>query len=886
MASEPHPLRLRVSLRLIRVACALAPGGRREKLKAQWEAELLHRWQRVGGPDDLHPGRPGRSGPPPAQEFLLWSLGAFQHAWYLFRTEYTMDSIWQDVKYGIRSLNRSRGIIAIAILSLAIGIGANSAMFSVVDVFMLRPLPYPESDRLHMVWVNNPERGFSRVGFTAPDFQELREQSETMALAATQTGVFNLSGDLEAQRLRGTYVTPGFFNVLEVQPALGRAFTADEGIPGNERVAVISHELWQGRFGGDPELVGRDIILDGLPHTVVGVMPPHFWFRFPGQDVWAPLAFTGEETREVFYLGVLGRVTSGHTREQAVDEGNRILGRIAAEYPETSAGHRAAFESLHENVFNEGFRSGSLISTVAVAFLLLIACANVANLLLTHAAGRDREVALRGALGAARSRIVRQFLTEATIVAGMGGLLGIGFAVIGIRGLISIMPQGFPRVHEIGLSPRVLFYTVAVTMLTGIIFGLAPALQSSKSNVTGALKEGGRGGTGSRGGRLRKGLVVAEVAMALVLLVSSALLVKGFRQVRLGDMGFDRSDVLAMRVLLPQAQYPDTAAVNDFYLELASRLRALPGVEGVGGTTSLPAQGNSMTYYVLGDEDWNDQNARRLVSFRYLLPGYFDAMDIPVLRGRGFQKEDRVGTDRVAIISESVAQRHWPEGDPIGQRINTGLYPREIIGVVADTREAGLQGGTADMVYFSALQTQRGFMEWAIEASVPLTTLFEPVRAQVRELDSTIPAYDVMTLDALIDEGLGGNLIMAKIMSAVALIALILALGGVYGVMGYSVSQRTQELGIRMSLGAQRRNVMGMVVRQGTILALIGIIVGLGAALVVTRGLSFFLFGVSPFDPTTFTAVSLILFSASVAATVLPARRATRVDPVVALRAE
>jgi predicted permease len=457
---------------------------------------------------------------------------------------------------------------------------------------------------------------------------------------------------------------------------------------------------------------------------------------------------------------------------------------------------------------------------------------------------------------------------------------------VGIRALISIMPAIFPRVHEIGLSPRVLLFTAAVTTVTGILFGLAPALQSRASNLTAALKEGGRGGTGSRGGRLRKGLVVAEMAMALVLLVSSALLVQGFRAVRLGDMGFDASDVLAMRILLPESQYPDTASANEFYLELASRLRTLPGVAEVGGTSSLPAQGINNTWYVLGDQDYEDQSLRRIVNHRWILPGYFGAMDIPLLRGRKLQDTDRFGTPLVAVISESLAQRHWPDDDPIGQRIKTGVATREIVGVVADTREATLDGATPEIIYFSALQNRRTFMEWAIEATVPLATLVEPVRAQVREMDSTIPAYDVMTLDALIDRGMGGNLIMAKIMSVVALIALILALGGVYGVMGYSVSRRTQEMGVRMSLGAQRGNVLAMVVRQGAFLALVGIAVGIGTALVVTRGLAFFLFGVSPFDPLTFGAATVVLFVAGVAATFFPARRATRVDPVVALRVE
>lgn len=797
-----------------------------------------------------------------------------------------MDSILQDLKFGVRSLNRSRTIITIAILSLAIGIGANAAIFSVVDVFMIRPLPYPDSDQLHLIWIRNPERGIGRASFTAPDFLDLQSESRTMSLAATRHGVFNLSGDFEAERLRGVYVTPDFFGVIGVHPVQGRGFTPEEGVPGNEQVVVISHELWEGRFGADPWMVGKSIVLDGLPYTVVGIAPPHFWYRTPDLDVWTPLAFSGEESRGRHYLSVLARIRDGFSVEQAREEANQIIGRIAQAYPESSAGHQATFQTLHENVFNEGFRSGSLISSVAVAFLLLIACANVANLLLTHAAGREREVALRGALGAARSRIVRQFLTEAILVASVGGVLGIGFAVLGIRGLIGIMPQEFPRVHEIGLNGRVLFFTAGITILTGIVFGLVPALQFSKSNLTDPLRDGGRGGTGSSGGRLRKLLVVTEVAMALVLLVSSALLVQGFRKVRLGDPGFDSEDVLAMRTLLPEAQYPDTSAVNGFYLQLSSRIRTIPGVRAVGGTTLLPAQGNDNTWYVVDEEDYDDQHARKVINFRYLLPGYFEAMDIPVLQGRGILESDRPGDALVTVISQSVAERNWPGENPIGHRITTGLLSRQVVGVVANTREATADESDTDMAYFSALQARTGFMEWAIEADVPLETLREPVRTEVRAMDPTIPAYDLMTLDALIDEGMGGNLIMAKIMSIVALVALVLALGGVYGVMGYSVAQRTQEMGIRMSLGAAGGTLMRMVVGQGVILASTGIVIGVGLALIVTRSLSFFLFGVNPFDPGTFIAVSLLLFVAGVGATILPARRATRVDPVRALRTE
>jgi putative ABC transport system permease protein len=797
-----------------------------------------------------------------------------------------MDLVWQDIKYGIRALNRSRGLIAIAIVSLAIGIGANTSIFSAVDVFMLRPLPYPESQQLHRLWIANQDRGWTQTSFTVPDFRDLRDQSRTMDLAATRGGTFSLSGDFEAERLSGFYVTPDFFGVLGVQPSQGRSFTEEEGTPGSEGVAVISYELWQRRFGADPRLVGSDILLDGQPTTVVGIMPQHFWYQIPNQDVWMPLAFTGEESRESYFLSVLGRVRNGGTQEQALGEARQIMAQIAQAYPESSAGHSVTMMTLHEDVFDEGFQSGTLIATVGVFLVLLIACANVANLLLTHAAGRDREVALRGALGAARGRIVRQFLTEAAIVALAGGVLGLVLAFIGIRGLLSIMPPEFPRVHEIGLSPRVLVYTMAVTMLTGILFGLAPALSSSKSNLTDPLKEGSRGGTGATGGRLRKGLVVGEVALALVLLVSSALQVKGFARIRLADLGFDRTDVLTFQTLLPTAQYPDSASVNDFYVGLRDRLGALPGVETVGGTNALPLQGWSGTWYVLGGQSIDDPNARRILGFKNVLPGYFDALDIELLRGRNLEESDRIGSLPVVVINQSLAELHWPDTDPVGQQIVIYSGAREIVGVVADSRDNGADSNQPALAFFPALQGRETFMDWAVEASVPLNTLVEPVREAVRAMDPTVPAYDVLTMDDLIERSLGGDLIMAKIMSVLAVIALILALGGVYGVMAYTVSQRTREMGIRLSLGAQRGNVLGMVVRQGAFLALIGIGIGVLAALGATRGLSRFLFGVSPFDPLTFGGVALVLLVAGVVATFFPALRATKVDPVEALRVE
>jgi len=792
--------------------------------------------------------------------------------------------ILQDVRYSLRTLAHNWGLIAIAVFSLGVGIGANTAVFSVVDVFMLRPLPYPESERLYVVWVANQERGWDQASFSVPDFRDLRDQSRTMRVAALQGGTFNLSGEFDAERLDGDYVTPDFFQVLGVGPAEGRAFTADEGRPGGERVAIISDGLWKRRFAGDPALIGSTIMLDGIPHTVVGIMPREFWFGTPGQDVWAPLVLTGDERRDNHNVMVLARLNDGMTEEQGVDEAQRIVRQIAQDYPETSKGHSALVMGLHETVFNEGFQAGTAISTVAVALVLLIACANVANLMLTHAASRERDVAVRGALGAGRGRIVGQLLTESAIVALAGGLLGLALAVVGIWGLISIMPPWFPRVSEIGLSPRVLAYAAAVTMLTGVIFGLAPALQSSRPDLTAMLKEGGRGGSG-RGGRFRKAMVVAEVALALVLLVSSVLLVQGFIRIRVADRGFDASDVLTLQTLLPEDQYPDRDALAEFYARLSSRLASLPGVTAVGGTSILPLRGNSSTYYVLEGEDFTDQNHRRVMSFRYVLPGYFDALDVPILRGRTIEESDAGNSRPVVVVNEAFARRHWPESDPVGQRIVTSRATWEIVGVVANVREHPTRIGDP-LVYLPARQSESRYMSFVVEAAVPLDGLVEPVRAELHALDPTIPAYDLMSLDRLIDIGMGGDTIMAKIMGALAVIALVLALGGVYGVMAYSVAQRTREMGIRTSLGARRTDLVSMVMRQGLATALVGIAIGVGVALAVTRGLARFLFGVSPFDLVTFGTVAGVLLLAALAATFFPALRAARVDPVVALRTE
>jgi putative ABC transport system permease protein len=798
-----------------------------------------------------------------------------------------MDIIWQDVKYGFRALRKSKGIIAVAIISLAIGIGANTTIFSAVDVFMLQPLPFFNDTATTEIYTTNQERGWTTVSYSVPDLIDLRHRSQSMDVAAADGASFNLSGGDRPERLSGRMVTANFFRVVGIQPAMGRSFTRDEEREGQDRVAIISDGLWHRRFGADPAVLGTTMTLDGDGYTVVGVMPPKFWWgRDTETELWVPMGFTGEESRSSHYIEAYGRLKDGATHELAQQEAYSIAQQLAAEYPESNTGMGARLVAMRDAVFDEGFKSGSLISTVAVAFVLLIACANVANLLLTHAAGRDREVALRGALGANRSRIVRQFLTEAVIVSLVGGLLGLGISVFGIRALVSLMPPDFPRVTDIHLSGRVLLFTAGVSILTGIIFGLAPALESSKSNVVDALKEGGRGGTAGKSAKLRKALVVGEVSLALVLLVSSALLVKGFARVMLTDLGFDRSDVLTLRLTLPKNDYPDTASVAAFHHEIKSRFEAIPGVQAASATTILPLQGGSGTYYTLPGEEVQDDSQRKIAAFRYILPQYFDAMDMTLLRGRDFEATDKGDMPRVIVVNETLAERHWSEDDPLGKQILFGSGPREIIGVVSDARYGDAEDAPDPMVYFPILQGAVRSVSWAIETTGPPTDIVPSVRAEILSVDSNLPAYNVRSLEDAVALSLGGDTIMAKIMAVLALVALVLALGGVYGVMAYMVSQRTQELGIRMALGAQTKDVMAMVVRQGTKLSAIGVVVGLAVALGVTRGLAFFLHGVSPFDPVTFSTVGIVLLVAGVAAAYFPARRATKVDPIVALHNE
>ena len=795
-----------------------------------------------------------------------------------------MTSILGDIRYSLRTIRKSPGVVAVAVISLGLGIGANVTIFSAVDVFMFRPLPYPEADRLLHVYSTVPARGWTYNSVSIPDFLDFREQSHTMDIAANYGRAFNVSGGDRPERINGERVSWNYFQVLRIQPILGRTFRPEEEREGPHRVAILSNGLWRRRYGADPGVVGQTVQLDGEAYTIVGVLPPKFRLYERQTEIWTPIPLTGDENRGSHFLSPVARLRPEATLGQANAEVSAIADRLAQEYPETNDGWGAGARELRRLIFSEEYRMGSMIASVAVAFVLLIACANVANLMLTRVAGRGREIAVRGALGAGRGRILQQLLTEAMIVSLLGGVFGVALSLAGIRGFVSLMPSWFPRVDEIGLDARVLLFAVIITLLTGVVFGIGPALQSSRSNITETLREGGRGSLGTRSDRLRKILVVSEVALSLILLVASTLLVKGFLRLQTADFGWNEENLLTFRVALPEEQFPDSLAVDGFYRELLASLAAIPGVESVGGTTMLPMQGNNNTFFEVPGRESASLEQRPLTEVRWIFPGYFATMGTAVLSGRTVGAGDRIDTRPVVVVNAELVERFFPGEDPVGKHVEYWGVTREIVGVVHNSLDIGQY--PQPMTFMSALQYPRRDMSIVVRTAGQPLSVVEDVRQRVLSLDPDLPIYRVRSMEDHVKEQQGGNTIMAKVMAVLAVVALILSIVGVYGVMAYTVSQRTAEMGIRMALGAQRGNVLTMVLRQGAILSLVGVVVGVGIALLVTRSLAIFLFGVSPFDLATFGSVSLTLLTAGTGATVLPARRATKIDPLEALRYE
>lgn len=797
-----------------------------------------------------------------------------------------MDALLQDLRYALRSLRNAPFVYVLAALSLAVGIAANSSIFSAVDVFLFRPLPYHQPDQMVRIWGTDTERGWTRNSVSVLNGLDLRDESDVVDVATFTGESYNVSTAERPVWLQGLRVTYNFFRVYGVQPMLGRGFLPEEERAGADKVIVLSYGAWQD-LGADPELVGSTLLVDATPRTVVGVLPESF--EVVGRDVraYTPIGVTGEEHRASRSYQLEGRIREGSTLEEARSELGRMVAGLAEQYPEANRGLGVNVVRLKDALFDETFRLASTIVSVAVLFVLLIACVNVANLLLVRAADRGREIAVRAALGAGRFRISRQLLIESLILAAIGGVLGLVLTVWGIRGLVAIMPDWFPRLDEIGLDPRVVAYTGVIALGAGVLFGLAPAWQAARTDLRGALTEGGRGGGAGEGrARLRRGLVVAEIALAMVLLVAAGLMIRGYVHVTTIDPGFRTEGVLTFRTSLPEARYTTGEERIEFWDRAVDGLAALPGVDGAGAAQVVPWRGNWNTYYSVPGEPEVELTRRPVSRYYVVTPGFMETMDIDLVSGRGFTDTDREGSTPVAVVSRNLAERHWPGEDVVGKQIDPGSGPLEIVGVAEDTRTNRPDNAAPVTFYLPEAQNPTAAMSFVLHSEGDPASLTSAARGVIRGLDPDQPIYSVMTYDRIIEEQIGGEVIIAQLLGIFAVIALLLAVVGVYGVLAYSVSQRTRELGIRGALGADAPVLVRMVVRQGTVLGLVGVGVGLVLAAAASRTLTTFLFGISAWDPLVFGAVAAALLTAAVLASWVPAKRAAAVDPVVALKAE
>ena len=805
-----------------------------------------------------------------------------------------------DLQYGLRMLWKHKSVSGIALLTLALGIGVNSAIFSVVNAVVLRPLPYPESERLIVVWGNLHKTGLEEIEISALEFQDFQQQCQAFEqIAAYAIQGLNLTGVDQPERVRGATVSANLFPTLRVQPQLGRNFTVDEDSAGNDAVVILGDSLWQRRFGGDPSVINKTVQLDGRTLTVIGVMPANFHFPDRDTEAWIPLAFTPdlleENNRGSHFLNVIGRLKSGVTPSQAQADLDTVTTRLSQEHVSTyRGGFSASIRSLHEELVGN-LRRAMLVLLGAVGLVLLIACANVAHLRLASATSRYREFAIRAALGANRARVVRQFMTESLLLSFIGGALGLTLAVWVVRALVFLMPKDTPRLEEIKLDYRVVLFTLGTSLLTGIVFGLAPSFQAARTNLNDVLKEAGRGGDASRRLKLRNLLVVSEFALSLVLLIGAGLMVKSLLRLQEVKPGFDSANLLTMRIALPSSKYETFTKSQTFFQQFLDQLEARPEVESVGAINLLPfGGGGGDRSFSIQDQPTASGHARPDEQVRFVTPGYFRAMSIPLLSGRDFTRRDLPDTPQVAIVNSAFARKFWPNDNALGKRIsfqNNNPKWYEIVGVVGNVKHRGLDIQDHAEIYIPAFQPL--FADGNVPAlylavrtkSDPLL-LAPAMRSEVAALDRDQPIYSLMTMDQRISDSIAPRRFNMFILGLFAALALVLAAIGIYGIMAFSVVQRTHEIGVRMALGASTGDVLTLVMRNGFKLALIGIIVGLVAAFAATRVLSSLLYEVSARDPLIFVLDAILLAMAALLACYIPARRATKVDPLVALRYE
>jgi putative ABC transport system permease protein len=804
-----------------------------------------------------------------------------------------MQSFWQDLRYGARMLLKNPGFTLIAVLTLALGIGANTAIFSVINGVLLSALPYPQPEQLAMVWCDNRRQGIPDDITSYPNFVDWRDRNKTFqGMAGVTFDAYNLTGTGEPEEIRAATVSINFFQLIGVNPMLGRVFTAEEEQPGRDKVVVLSHSLWQRRFGGDPGILNKTISLSDQPYVVVGIMPSGF--KFPeNTEIWGPLA-PDEGMRAArfgFFLPVVGRLKPGVTRAQAQADLDVIANQIEKQFP-GMAGYGVNVVPVLENTVGP-IRRMLMILFVAVLFVLLIACANVANLLLARATVRQREVALRAALGAGRWRIVRQLLTESMLLAVLGGALGALLAWWALRLLVDLNPANIPRLETIRLDGRVLWFNLALSLLTGVIFGLAPALQTSHLKLGDALKEGGRAGAGGlRAQRIRGVFIVAEMALTLALLVGAGLLVRSFWRLQNVDPGFKTDHLLTLRVTLWGSKYRQGAQAVSFYDRLQERLAAIPGVVAVSATSDIMLRklANSANFTIENKPQAPSELALEL-PFDRVQPNYFQTMGIQLLQGRAFTSQDSRESPRVAIVNETFVKRYFSNEDPIGRRFTFGAAGPNarwitIVGVVRDSKRQGVDQPVRIESWMPLAQMPSGSMDVVLRTTGDPLALSNATREAVWSLDRDLPIPKIQTMQQVLSERVAQRRLNMLLLGLFALVALILAVVGIYGVMNYVVTQRTNEIGIRMALGAQTRDVLRLIVRQGMTLVLVGVVIGLAATFALTRLMTTLLFGVSATDPITFVAIAALLIGVALVACLIPARRATKVDPMVALRYE
>jgi len=878
---------------LITFSGVIVPRRLRAEWRQEWEAELRHReallneWQQLTRRRKLS---------------LFWhSVGALLDALWLLPRRWE-DEVIQDLRFGARLLLKHKSFTTVAILSLALGIGANTAIFSVVNAVLLRELPYKHPEQLMSVSSRRTDR--ADAPFTIPDFLDYRDQNQSLDQIAAYTQIgLSLTGVEQTQRLQGLRVSANLFQLLGVEAGLGRTLLAEEDDPARRNVVVLTHECFAQRFGSDPQLIGRSLTLNGEGYQVVGVLPPSFTLPVKEAELAIPLAPDADPLRNVRsstnFLRAIARTKPGVTRAQAESDLTAIVTRQRQQFGEVylkKIGVR--LEPLREELVGT-VRTALWVLLASVALVLLLACSNLAALSLARASSHQREIAIRKALGASTARVVRQILTENLILAVAGGAAGFLLATWGVRFLLALSPTGLPRQQEIGVDFRVLVFAATVTIISGAIFGVLPALQGARGVVSSALWTTGRGaGEGARLNRSRNLLVVGEVAVSFLLLIGAGLLIQSFRKVQSIDPGFDPTNTLAVQLSLPHAQYKDGRAVAQFCDRLAARIQSLPGVEAVGAVSVLPMSlgRHSIDFSLAGHAE--SVGDRHNAQYRLATPDYFRVMKIPLLQGRFMEKWDNPDSIRVAIINENMARRFWPNENPIGARINiddnnSGPRPVEIVGVVGNVKHVNLEGDPTFDIYLPMEQVHEdgvGLLTnthyWIVRSNTDPQAVERAFRHELQEIDREVAAANVRTLDDYLADAVAPRKFNLRVLGIFSLAALLLAATGIYGVVSYSVMQRTSELGIRLALGAARSNIFRLILSQGLKVVLVGVVLGALGAFALTRLLRTLLFGVTPTDTLTFLLVSLTLLVVALIASAVPARRATKVDPLVALRNE